>query len=434
MGGIDLSQVELGPVIGKGGQGIVYRARLGGQPVAIKIVVPTSATAASHIHARLERFARASEPRSVVAVLDHGTVGDAPARFGAQLTGVPREATYVVMAFVPYGTLADRSTPLSPREAVAAVWLVAEALAGLPLGVFHGDVRTANIALRGEGGVLLLDPDLTREPSAEDDLRGLGRIAAELSGEVPELQQIASELAGAAPLPKLSEMRTRLGALAAQVGATPGDLKALARPERTLSTPTIPVARKSKHWGRWTLIGAGTLLLVGFGPFIVMNSPLRPPPHGELVTNSDIVSTQDGLYDTTGTVQHRGVLYALKCGEKVDGRRGFVQITIAEPVKRVAILLDLGDGQVTNENQHALWELTDPPLHEMYCFDVADAKYIIEQDRLLADGQPQIDPKSFRINLHHPLRLKTTEQMMYAPVDGLAERESFFEWWWDGFE
>ena len=132
-----------------------------------------------------------------------------------------------------------------------------------------------------------------------------------------------------------------------------------------------------------------------------MNSPLRPAPTGYLVTTSDIVSTQDGLYDTTGTVQHHGLLYTLKCGEKVDGRRGFVQITIAEPVKRVAILLDPGDGQVTKENQHVLWELTDPPLHQVYCFDVPDQKYIVEQHRLLADGQPQIDPKAFQINLHH---------------------------------
>ena len=51
-----------------------------------------------------------------------------------------------------------------------------------------------------------------------------------MGGEVTELHQLASELAGAAPLPKLSEVHTRLSALAAQVGATPGDLKALVRP------------------------------------------------------------------------------------------------------------------------------------------------------------------------------------------------------------
>ena len=429
---IDFTKLELQEMLGRGSEGIVYRAKLGAGQVAVKILSPATHAAAQQVMERLTAFSRGSSDGAIAAVLAFGTMKEAPEHFRAQLPGVAGSAIYSVMDYLPNGTLADFSGPLSEKQAVAAVWLTAEALSRLPLGVFHGDVRETNIVPRA-GGVTLLDPDLSRVPSAEDDVRALGELARQLAGNVQSLKQLWGDLVGSPPLPKLSEVRARLRAMVESVGATAEDLGVVNRPIRG-RTPlhNSGTARVRRRWVRGVGVGIGALLLVGFGPFFVMNSPLRPAPTGYLVTTSDIVSTQDGLYDTTGTVQHHGLLYTLKCGEKVDGRRGFVQITIAEPVKRVAILLDPGDGQVAKENQHVLWELTDPPLHQVYCFDVPDQKYIIEQDRLLADGQPQIDPKSFQINLHHPLRLKTTEHMMYAPAPGA--NKSLWRWWWDGFE
>jgi serine/threonine protein kinase len=119
MAGIDLSHLELQEVIGKGGQGIVYRGRIGDADVAIKVIAPATHTGAEQIAQRLGRFARAGGGSSVAAVLAHGILKDAPTQLSDQLRDMPREAIYLVMPYLPQGTLADLPRPVSERTAVA---------------------------------------------------------------------------------------------------------------------------------------------------------------------------------------------------------------------------------------------------------------------------------------------------------------------------
>jgi hypothetical protein len=167
---------------------------------------------------------------------------------------------------------------------------------------------------------------------------------------------------------------------------------------------------------------------VFFGPCALRISPWRLPPRTLLETASPALSTADGLYDRTGTVRHQGELYVLHCGEPVDGRRAFVQVTTPEHVARIAILGPTGN---------VLWELENPPLEKMFCFDVAPYRYYFEQDRKVDEGI-QVDKKPFIATVLRPGRLSTSEQMGLSPPSPLPWDPPWWKrllrWWLAGFE
>lgn len=136
--------------IGHGGMAVVWRARDTRLRVERAIKIITRQGTAGKIRAeRLLREARAMtllKHRHILAVYDHAESEEGP---------------YVVMDYVPGGTLDDRlreSGPMAPRRAVR--WMI-EVLSALEHahtnGIVHRDVKPSNVLVDATGAALLAD-------------------------------------------------------------------------------------------------------------------------------------------------------------------------------------------------------------------------------------------------------------------------------------
>jgi hypothetical protein len=144
--------IELGEEIGRGGMGRVFRARQTklDRPVAVKYLPPELALDRG-FQARFERegraLARLSHPH-VVGVHDFGTTASGE--------------SYLVMEYVPGGTLSDR-IPLSEGEALVVLRELATALAyAHRLGVVHRDIKPDNVLFGANGEAKLADFGIAR--------------------------------------------------------------------------------------------------------------------------------------------------------------------------------------------------------------------------------------------------------------------------------
>jgi serine/threonine-protein kinase len=131
---------EVEAVVGRGGMGVVYRARQRrlNRPVALKMIL-AGAYASPQDRARFQREAEAVAALrhpNVVQVYDSGEVGGRP---------------YFTMEFVEGGSLAQRltGTPLGVRYAAGLVATLAEAVqVAHRAGIIHRDLKPANILLQ----------------------------------------------------------------------------------------------------------------------------------------------------------------------------------------------------------------------------------------------------------------------------------------------
>ncbi|MFD5815723.1 protein kinase [Streptomyces sp. NPDC127038] len=146
---------RLNRLIGKGGQGLVFTAEdenLGGRTVAVKILLPLSGQAAQRQQEALARFDREV---NALARLTHDNIVVIHDRLIHQ--GVP----FSVMEFLEGPNLADRlrsehQLPLS--DALSWTAEAADALtAAHALGIWHRDVKPANIQLTRTGRAKLCD-------------------------------------------------------------------------------------------------------------------------------------------------------------------------------------------------------------------------------------------------------------------------------------
>ena len=162
LSGQRLGVYEVGPLIGAGGMGEVYRARDSKlhRDVAIKVLLPAVA-------GDTERLARFSREAQVLASLNHPGI--------AHIHGLEESGSgpFLVMELVEGPTLADRIAqgPLPIDEATGIARLVAEALeAAHDRGVIHRDLKPANIKVCDDGTVKLLDFGLAKAlaPAALD--------------------------------------------------------------------------------------------------------------------------------------------------------------------------------------------------------------------------------------------------------------------------
>ena len=163
LSGRRLGAYEVGPLIGAGGMGEVYRARDSklNRDVAIKTLLPAVASDAE----RLARFRREAQ---VLASLNHPNI--------AHIHGIEEGETgpFLVMELVEGPTLADRIAqgPIPIDESISIAKQIADALeAAHERGVIHRDLKPANIKVSDDGAVKVLDFGLAK---ALDPGAGIG--------------------------------------------------------------------------------------------------------------------------------------------------------------------------------------------------------------------------------------------------------------------
>ena len=145
-----LGPYELGAEIGRGGMGVVYRAKDAtlGREAAIKVLLPELAADRAYEDAFLKEAriaARFSHP-NLVAV------------YGA---GRSRGRLYLAMELVRGRTLESASLP--PRAATEAAARAASALESVhEAGLVHGDLTPGNLMIPDGGGLKVLDFGLAR--------------------------------------------------------------------------------------------------------------------------------------------------------------------------------------------------------------------------------------------------------------------------------
>lgn len=139
---------EIVDALGRGGFGVVYRARQVTIDREVAIKVDTRVILDDRDQRRFLREVRAAGRLSghphVVEIYDAGVL--------------PDHRPYIVMELCPGGSLADRREPMPPREVAEIGQKIADALAAAhDLGVLHRDIKPANILVKRYGTVGLAD-------------------------------------------------------------------------------------------------------------------------------------------------------------------------------------------------------------------------------------------------------------------------------------
>jgi serine/threonine protein kinase/photosystem II stability/assembly factor-like uncharacterized protein len=164
--------------VGRGGMGVVYKARQVRlkRLVAIKMIIPDRVAGSQE----LARFQGEAE---AVARLQHPNV--------VHIYQIGRKAhrTYIVLEFVGGGSLAHklRGTPQPPREAAELVETLAHAVEHAHKhGIVHRDLKPANILLTPEGLPKITDFGLAKQLDAGPGQTASGAIMGTPSYMAPE--------------------------------------------------------------------------------------------------------------------------------------------------------------------------------------------------------------------------------------------------------
>jgi serine/threonine-protein kinase len=136
--------------LGRGGMGVVYRARSAdGHDVAVKVLLDMSPSSAAHFEREARLAAKLGEKDGFVGILDAGTTKEGP---------------FLVMPFLPGGTLKQRlGRPLPVSEVVSLGQALASALGKAhALGIVHRDLKPANVLFSETGNPLVSDLGLAK--------------------------------------------------------------------------------------------------------------------------------------------------------------------------------------------------------------------------------------------------------------------------------
>jgi serine/threonine protein kinase len=178
--GSTLGTCTLERILGRGGMGVVFLAQQSRprRQVAVKVLLLSSLADAHRRGRFLERFRREAD---AVAALEHPNI--LPIfEYGEQA-----DLAYLVMPYVPGGTLRDRVIRKGPLPLLEASSFVAQAAAALDYsharGVIHRDVKPHNMLLYPDKRLVLSDFGIAKlaQAAAEEggkasDLTTLGRV------------------------------------------------------------------------------------------------------------------------------------------------------------------------------------------------------------------------------------------------------------------
>jgi serine/threonine protein kinase/uncharacterized RDD family membrane protein YckC len=180
--GAELGRYTLEEVAGKGGMGVVYRARQQrpDRVVALKVITPTLASDDT-FRARFERES------NTAAQIEHPNV--IPVYEVDEEDGL----LYIVMRYVEgtdLGGVIERERRLQPDRAARLIAQVADALdAAHSEGLVHRDVKPANVLVTGappREHLYLTDFGLTKHTSSESGMTQSGMIVGTLDYIAPE--------------------------------------------------------------------------------------------------------------------------------------------------------------------------------------------------------------------------------------------------------
>ena len=319
--------------IGRGGMGVVYRARDLSleRPVALKLIAPELASDKGF----RKRFLKESR---IAASLDH------PHVLPVFAAGEEAGQLYLATRYVEgedLKALLRREHKLSPERALRICSQVAEALdAAHRRGLVHRDVKPANVLLDESGEAYLADFGLTKQVGGAST--ETGQLVGTLDYLAPE--QIRGEevdgrtdeyalacvlyecLAGHAPFHRSTEaellwahMQEPAPALAAYPSLDPIFARGLAKETKDryespaafceaaaqalgLETPRLRRRRRLLRRSR-LLVAAGVLVLAGAAVAVgvEMTRPSAPTPVGNAVAAIEAADGDVSSYTATGT-------------------------------------------------------------------------------------------------------------------------------------
>jgi serine/threonine-protein kinase len=181
---------EVLEVVGRGGMGVVYKARHVrlDRPVALKMLL-TGAHASRESRERLQREAKVGAGLRHPNIVQVHDIGDQD--------GLP----YFTMEFVEGGNLAQKlaGTPQPPRQAAALLATLADAVqAAHRCGIVHRDLKPANILLTPDGTPKISDLGLARRFDGEASLTWTGTAVGTPSYMAPEQAEARAQTLGPA--------------------------------------------------------------------------------------------------------------------------------------------------------------------------------------------------------------------------------------------